>query len=288
MTLALHKLTLAWPNLVDGSSVSGGSYTSARPLGNVQQRELAERARSVDTDPANTQLLIEFDRRRTIGFIGIAAHNLSPDATFRAYVRDAADAVVVDTGDVLAWPPVLGLEQVAWEDPNFWTRQLDSEQRAEYTPFAWHVFEPTSLAHSVLLEINDAGNPDGYVEFGRVIVADVWQPDTNMSFGSQWGHDDSTTVQETEDGSAEFFDEAPRRRTFSAELGRLDQNEAFDVIARMQRVQGTSREIVILNELADTPQRHRRSMLARLVELDPITHPYAHNWTSSIAGREIL
>lgn len=288
MTLSMHKLTICWPNLVDRFTLSGGSYTSARPLANAQVRELQERSRTADAAEASTQFLATFDQRRTVGCVAIAAHNLSTNATVRIRVRDDGDATVYDSGALLAWPGLLGPEQLEWEDDNYWSGQLTAEMRAEYTPLFAHIFESVVPAHSVLVEISDTGNADGYVEFGRVFIGNVWQPAINMNYGSEWGHDDATTVTETEGAGAEFFDEGPRRRTFACELANLTASEAFNQLARMQRVQGISRELLIADELAQTPQSYQRTMLARLTSLDPIRHPYHRNWRKSIAAREIL
>jgi hypothetical protein len=288
MALATNKLTLAWLNLIERASLSGGSYTAARPLANAQVRELQERSRTVDTTPASTQCLISLDRRRTIGALAIAAHNLSVDAKVRLRVRDNEDATLYDSDWLAAWRPILGLNQVEWEDDNWWSRQLDSEQRAEYTPLFWHFFEPVTSAHSVLLEIDDVDNEDGFVEFGRLVVANVWQPRINHSWGSAWGLEDATQVTANERRTAEFFDDGPRRRTFAAALDYLEAEEAFGELSRMQRLLGISGEVVITDQLVDTPQSHQRTMLARLIQLDPFTHPNADDWRTTLALREIL
>ena len=273
MALDSRKVTLAPFNYVDKFTLSGGSYTAAKPLALAQTRDLGEFARTTDATTGSTQLLMTFDKRRTIGFVGIYVHNLSTDATVRVYVRDAADATVYDSGAFPAWPPVLGLHQVAWQDPNWWSRQPSEEDRAQYKAFAWHAFEPVATAYSVLLEIQDPNNSDGYVEFARLIVSDLWQPTWNMEWDNAWGYDPTTKVEAGDQPGVEFFQEGPNRRTFTFELGGLDVQEAFDQIARMQNVLGISGEIVVAHELADTPQRYSRTMVARLTQLDPIRHP---------------
>ncbi|MCK5769464.1 hypothetical protein [Algiphilus sp.] len=288
MALAQHKLTLAWPNLIDRCTLSGGSYTAARPLAHAQVRELQERSRTSDAATDSTQLLVTLDQRRTLGGFGIAAHNLSVDATVRIRVRDDSDTTVLDSGHLPAWPGILLPDQLEWEDDNYWFGQLTAEMRAEYTPlFAWF-FGPVVPAYSVLVEITDTANADGYIEFGRLFLGNAWQPGINMSYDSQWGHDDATTVEETVDAGAEFFDEAPRRRTFACGLDYLDANDAFNQLFRMQRVQGISGEILIADQLAATPQSHMKTMLARLTQLDPVSHPYHDNWRNTLAAREIL
>ena len=127
-----------------------------------------------------------------------------------------------------------------------------------------------------------------YIEFGRIILAGVWQPRINMSFGSAWGYDDATEVELTEGRDAEFFNVGPRRRTFSADLDNLEAEEAFNELSRMRRILGVSGEVLVTDQIIDTPQSHQKTMLARFTELDPVRHPYALNWRSSINLREIL
>lgn len=288
MPLALRTVTLGWPNYIERCTLSGGSYTAQRPLANAQVRELQERCRTTDTALASTQFLAALDRRRTIGAVAIAAHNLSVDATVRIRVRDQADATLYDSGELLAWRPILSINQVEWEDDNWWSRQLDAEQRQEYTPLFWHFFEPVTSCYSVLVEISDAGNEDGFIEFGRILIAGLWQPKVNMSFGSLWGLDDATEIETTDGRENEFFNEGPRRRTFTANLDNLEAEEAFNELSRMRRVLGVSGEVLVTDQIIDTPQSHQKTMLARHAELDPVSHPYALNWRTAINLREIL
>lgn len=287
MALSLDKVTLCWPNYIDLATLSGGSYEASRPLANAQVRELQELARTTDATTTNTKLTITLDKRRTLGAIGIAAHNLSSEASIRFTIKDDNPAIVHQSEWLNAWPSVLGLDQLEWEDDNFWLGQLNDEQRAEYTALVTYVFDLVVASYTVEIEIDDTANADGYVEFGRLFIGPNWQPENNMSYGAGWGTDDSSTVDESEGSEAEFFDEGPRRRTFNFALDVLDVEEAYSQIYRMQNVQGTTREVIVIHELQDTPQKHQRTMLARLQSLDPLTTDYHTNWRNSIRAREI-
>lgn len=287
MALDTNKITLARFNAIDRCILSGGSYTAEKPLSNAQIRDLAEYCRTTDTAPANTQFEITLDKRRTIGYVGIAGHNLTVDALARVRVYDDEDEVVHDSGWFLVWPAVLGIHQVAWGDPNFWNRQPDVDDRAEYKERVDCLFEPVSSTYSVLVEIDDEDNPDGYIEFSRPLLCEVWQPTTNMSFGSQWGYEDTSTINGGDLPGVEFYRTGPRKRTFSCELERLEADEAFNEIARMQNVLGITGEVVVFNDLRDTPQRYSKTMLARMTELNPITHPHALHWRAGLAFLEL-
>ncbi|KTG26218.1 hypothetical protein AWR38_17755 [Idiomarina sp. WRN-38] len=291
MALDPNKIVLCWPNYVPAATLSGGSWVPTLPLAHVQDRRLSVIAKTASLDPAATQFSITLPRRRRLHAVAIAAHNLSPTATVRARAyRDAGRTdEIADTGVQNVWPIVYALNDVIWGDDNFWNRRLSEDDRATYTPLMIVFFDERVIGTAVDVELSDPGNPDGAIELGRVILADAWQPEHNISYGVQHGYNSGTTMTEACDPSrTEYADEVTPKRTVSFDLEHLNEDEAFLSLHRLQRTQDIVGELLYVYSVTPSPANFARAMLCRQEALNPITHPYFANYENPMALLEIL
>lgn len=284
-----NKVTICWPNRVDQAALSGGSWSSSLPLSNLQDRVFAKKARTTSTSAAHTKCTVALDKSRAVAAIALAAHNLTAVATVRvrAYDDYAQTTLLYDSGAVLAWPGFYQLESYEWEDNSFWFGDQTLDVASDYTPLATIFFPDIVIARSLLIEIADALNPAGYVEAGRLMVANAWQPEINMSYGVQFSYINTTGVEETDDGT-EYFDRRSQRRTMDFALENMTQSEAFGSIYAMKRDLGIDREVLLAYELEPSTEFFYRTFIGRLAQVDPISHPYLSRYSSPISIREII
>lgn len=285
------KVILCWPNHVNQASISGGGWEPELPVSKLLDPTLAEQARTVDTDPANTQALVTLARSRPIGVIALAAHNLTAAADWRLTVYfDAAATDVAWQSDWLrVWPAVFSTSELEWEYENFWGGEFDDEDRASFTSLATLFLPNVQVARAVRIEINDTGNAAGFVSVGRVFISDVWQPEYNMSYGVQWGYDIDTQFETAGDENrTEYADPATPKRTVSFALDHLDREEGFRRALAVQRKIGLHGEILYAEASQATPESFATTFLARQVQVSPLSHPYFGIYTNSLALREIL
>ena len=277
MALDPKRLVMCWPNYIDSATLSGGSYVSTLPLGNVQDPRFAVVAKTASLATTDTQLAITLARRRPVAVVAIPAHNLSPSAQVRVRVyRDAAQTDQLwDSAWRNVWPVVYSLADVIWGNDNFWNRRLDEEDRSTRTPLLAVFFDDTYIATAVTVELSDPGNTDGAITFGRVFLADAWQPGYNMSLGVQYGHDSGTEISTAgDDARTEYADRVTPKRTASFDLDWLDESEAFLRLHRLQRTEDIVGEILFMPSITPSPANFARSMIARQQSLDPLTQPY--------------
>lgn len=284
----LNKLTICWPNRADQASLSGGNWSTSLPLANVQDRIFAKPARSVGVTTTATKMTVALDKSRAIAAVALAAHNLSAAATVRvrAYDDYAQTTLLYDSGQVMAWPSFYQLEQYEWEDNSYWLGDQTLDVASDYTPLATIFFSDIVVPRSLLIEITDTSNAAGYVEIGRLFVANAWQPEINQSYGVQMGYDNSTAVEEADDGT-EYFDRRRQRRTIDTVLAYLSQTE-FGSMYGMQRDMGIDKEILVAFELDQSPEFFYRTFIGRLSKVNPITHPYLGAYSFPLSIREIL
>lgn len=279
---------IAYPNRADEFTLAGGSWVGNLTLANLQNRFLGVVARSTNDALASTQFNGELNITRPVKLFALVNHNFSVSALYRlrVYSDPARTQLLYDT----TWLPVwesLSLAELEWEDDNFWTGAPEGEDISGYT-WTLPIILPTQ--HQVagfLLEIDDTGNPDGYVQIGRLFLGAGFQPVKNMSYGHRIGYETDTAVQTAWSG-AEHFDEKPLYRVQRLSLDNMDTDEglasAFDLVRKV----GVSKEVFYLHNPDDTIHKIRRSFLGRLRTLSPLESPYYNTTRMEFEIKEIV
>lgn len=282
----MANLIIAYPNRSDDAVLSGGSWQA--PLANLQTRLLAEVARSTNLQAANTQLSIALTKERPALLLALVRHNLSRSATYRLTAGSAADlADLYDSGWLDVWPAIYPQSTLGWDSPSWWDGRIAEEDRAGYPANLVHVLSATVFARYWRLELSDADNPAGYVEAGRLYLAEQWQPIVNCSWGYGIGWEDKSGVEETLDG-VEYFDQRPRYRVARFQLQHMSTDEAYGQAFELQRRQGVTGEVFLLSDPDDAIHRMRHSFLGRVRQLSPIEYASYNRHVTAFEIKEIV
>jgi hypothetical protein len=280
---------IAYPNRIDECTLSGGSWTAAYPLDLLKDRVIKRAARSQDLLAASTQLVVALTKSRLLRVIAIANHNLALDSTYR--IRMYADAglteLLHDTGVQQVWPAIYPTDTLEWEYDNFWEGTLQEEERQGFTWNLIHVLEQSTAARYLKVELVDPNNPDGYVQLGRMFLADEWQPAINMELGASITYESRSEIDEAVSGT-EYYEEREAPRVAQFTLGMMSEDEAMARALDMQRVVGTTREVLYMYNKDDTTHRLRRAFLGRLRRLSPVEQPYLQHFRAGFEIKELL
>lgn len=266
----MSNIIIAFPNRADEAALSGGDWLTLLPLSNLQNRRLRKVARSAGADLVDTQFDIDLAVSRTMKVIALVGHNLSVDARYRITAANNAGF----TGPVYqsdwenVWPAMFQSENLEWEDDNFWDGRIPDEFISGYPSILLHQLSGT-FARYWRIEIDDTLNPDGWVEAGRLFMAEHWQPVYNFAYGAGFGFLSRTTVEES-DGGAEYFGIKRAARIYNFTLPNITASEVYDRVFEMQRRVDVHGEILVIPDPDDENNRTRRSFLARMLQLNPI------------------
>lgn len=272
----MSNLILAYNNRADTpATLSGGSWLSALPLANLQDRVFAHVARSTDDALASTKFDLDLSQTRNIRALALANHNASTQATWRVRAADDAafTAVAYDSGWVDVWPDAYAIGFPEWEDSSFWDYKPTADERAAFTPLAIRILPQRLAARYWRVEISDVDNPDGYIEIGRLFLADAWQPEINAAYGAQTGYVTDTLV-ESSLGGTDYFDARPNRRVARFVLGAMTLDTGLARAFDLTRTSGISGEVLLVFDPDDTTHGIWRSFLGRLRELSPLEYPF--------------
>jgi len=285
----MSNAILAYGNRADGALLSGGSWQPTLPLTNLQNRRLAKTARSISLDLAATQFDADLGQSRLVRVIALVAHNASLGALYRIRFSAVADfaSTAHDTGWQPFWGVVYPFGSLPWGAPNWWTGQYSAEEVAASNATEVTILPRSLPGRYLRVEIDDAANADGYIEIGRLFIADGWQPVRNIIYGASLQWEPRTTVQEALSG-AEYFDERQPARVAKVQLDAMTEAEAMSRAFEIQRSVGVSGEVLFVWDPDDTTHALRRQYLARLRALSAIENPGPDRWRTPFEIKELL
>jgi len=280
---------LAYGNLIDAASLSGGSWLPALPLTNLQDRRLGKIARSTTAGTSDTKFDIDLGSTKLFRVVALVNHNFSLAAQYR--VRSSTvptfASTVDDSGWVDVWPVIYPFGTLPWGHPSWWGGRTSAEIIAGYRAPVVYTLPVSSNAQYVRVEISDPTNGVGYVNLGRVFIADGWQPVRNMVYGASLAWEDRSEVQEGPSG-AEFYNPRAAPRVARIALENMSQDEAMATAFEIQRTAGVTQEVFFIWDPADDTHSLRREFLGRLRSLSPIENPGPDRWRSPFEIKELL
>lgn len=200
----------------------------------------------------------------------------------------ATTGLIFDGAWQSVWPSgMIPQSLLEWEDDNFWLATLSANARAGYQSPYINLLASAQTLQYWRVEISDTSNSDGYVQIGRLFMASTWVPSTNYSYGAGLGYQDPTPVDTSLSG-AEFFDVRSRYRVFEFQLEYIASTEAYSYALELQRLSGTSGEVLVVPDSADTTNQPQRAYVGRLLQLGAITQPQPALFNVSFQIKELL
>jgi hypothetical protein len=281
------NVLLAYPNLTDAATLSGGSWQI--PLTALQDRRVSRVARTTNTTSSNTKFVADMGKAKKLTVVALVGHNLTTQAKWRVRLSDAADfsTVTYDSGWTNAWQVVFTPDMLEWEDDNWWDGTIAETDRAGYPGLLLCQLDRLYLHRYVEVSFDDATNVDGFLQFGRLMLASAFQPAKNMSYGASLGYETDTKVTRSLAG-AEYFDVKPGRRVKRFSLDWLTPDEARAHVLEMQRQLGVHGELLVMHNPDDKINMLRESFLARMRTISPLTQPYFAAFTNSFELQESI
>lgn len=270
--------------------MSGGSWSATLPLSNLQNRQVQRVARSTNDDLASTKFVVDLGSVKSVRALALVLHSLSANSAYRITGNDSAvfTTPIYDSGWLDVWPSgIIPVDQLEWENDNFWLGTMTAEQRAGYNVPLVHILPTAQSFRYWQFEFDDTLSTLGYVQFGRLFMAPAFQPIYNAAYSASLGYEDPTEVATALSG-AEYFDVRGRYRVHKFSLEYLDKDEAHNQVLELQRLQGISGEVLVVPNVDDAATFVQRSFVGRLRNLSPVSQPYFSAWSTSFEIKELI
>ena len=162
------KLTIAAPTLSDEATLTAPPAAPGAPVSNLQTSQPGEVWRT--NNAIFTGLHADLGAAAAVRLIALLYTNLSDQATWSLSAGN--DLTTINSTPRIHRPPRLARstrprDARGWRHVLFWLEEAAAARANRY----WQI----TLA--------DYGNPDGWLEAGRLVMAEPWQPQTNLDRG---------------------------------------------------------------------------------------------------------
>lgn len=276
---------LCWPNRIDNATLSGGLWLSALPLSNLKSRFQNNIARSQNLDSSSLVIDVDFGKKRYTTSVALVNHNLSLTSTVR--IRLWSDATkttaVYDSGFVDVWPRCYDTIKLRWCDENFWYGRVPSEQKNTVHSVFLHVISSeTFIANATssqyaTINILDNANTDGYVQIGRLFMAEDFTPVTNFVYGATISWNDPSSIDTALDGT-EYFELRTKYRKVAFQLKYMDHYEGTNKALLMTLDRGTTKDVLFVFDPSNQKLMQQRSFIGRISTINALEYPmFARN-----------
>lgn len=269
----MANILISYRDQVAGGGLSGGSWRSDAPLSNLQNNKPWRRARSSSDAAADSIVDVTFPEITGIRSLRMDFTNLS--TAFKYRVRAWTMASRVDGDELYDSDWVEGgsravFGSIPFGGPHLYDGYTAVDDPERGVPLI-HIFSGIVSSRFWRVEIDDHGNPSGYVEAGRLFMGRSIVPSINYGYG-QNGIEfiNNTLVANMLDGSKQ------RRRRFnprqvSFAFDYLPETELYADFYDFIRYSGFDREVAIFLDPESTGlQLQRTSFLGAIAQASPM------------------
>ncbi|BBK44115.1 hypothetical protein STVA_41350 [Allostella vacuolata] len=252
---------------MDGVAFSGGDWAPTLPLAGLATADPYEVARATSADAEDTVLTVDLGAQRLLDVVALLYANLSPAARIRVTTdegydsgwRDAYPVTHAPVGGYLPFgrPSADGRMPEDERDPRGvgWLLQLDA----------------AVTATTVTLEVDDEGNPAGYVQAGVLFVAKAERPRINIANGFSLLPVEEATVRRSRAGTLLGRRQWQRKRLAGA-FRWQHRDVALAQWYEAARMAGRTRPILFSAVTDMGHHADRMTLLGYLDEPTPVEH----------------
>lgn len=285
-------ITIFHSNASSNAVVGGGSWEPNSPLSYLQDPRPTSKARSTDAQLESTQLNVAFQRSTPLIGIQLVSTNLQSGAKVK--VTAFADALMTSVIFTHDWeqigdPPTPSLD-LPWSDPNWWSgiRPYDDPDNAGQDVLIF--FGQTYSAKYWLIEIDNTGNTEGYIEIGVLFMGEAFVPTMNFAPDSNsFKRVSRTSFADAANGSR-YFTRRRSSRALRVAWPALPSDEVLGEIDEMVRLHDIDRQFYVVTDPDRISTRQRTSFLATLSQLPEhsLQNVFFNNDIGASAGFEFL
>ncbi|EDP66835.1 hypothetical protein BAL199_17278 [alpha proteobacterium BAL199] len=284
----MGTVLIAYRNHADNAEFLGGGWSSELPAANLADRQPSRVARTASADPVDTTVDLDFGAQKPVRFVALIRHSLTQSGRWRLRLALSGEfsEPLLDTGWMAIWPASTPFGVGVWGEFH-WGGRLPPEEAATYGIAAIHVLPVPVIARHLRLELDDPGNPEGYLQAGRLVAGPAWQPRVNLQYG--WSIeqvDDSRTVRSR--GGQSYVDVQPKYRRLRFAFDFLERDEVFGHAYELERIKGVGGDLMVMADPDDLQHRHRHTVYGVLAETAPIANPAFGRFAKAFTVDELL
>jgi len=273
-------------NATDTATISDGN---SNILASLPQTNLTKSQRTKVVRTSNTSSLILNlnwgGAGKFMSGVGLMRHNLQSSATWRVQLYDGENQTgtqVYDSGTVDAIP-AKSLGDLDWGVDPLGASVFDGWDESNRFTTIWFT-QVTAL--SAKITVNDATNPDGYIQASRLFMGVALTPSINVTYGYSNGWDEATSQFRTEGGSL-YSDSKPQFRKMSMTLADLIPGERTGFMEGVRVVGKRNDFLVSVTPEFGGSQERDNTLQGKFTTLQPFINNRFDNYTVTFNIAEV-
>ena len=261
----MANLMLACAAITQKATLTSSMVAAGLPLSNLKTSPIGQLTRFLTPDEAYIQIDLG-ENPQAIDLIALLGHNASA----------AGEVRVVGAADV----PSL----TSAPDYDSGALPMTEGDALARNHFLLHL--PAGIALRYWrISMGDASLT--YIDVGRLYLSKVFQPETNMDYGTQEGFIDPSTIARTKSGRG-VPNERPKYRYAEFSLTFGSKEEMFGQAFDLDRWSGTTRDVLFINNYDDKPLLQKRTIYGRMAALNPVVNAYYQLFEKTYRIEEII
>lgn len=280
----MSAIRLVFPNAADAATLSSSpAAVGAMPVTYLQDQTRARIWRS-DSVVEAQHILGDLASYATLSAVALVRHNLTTSASYRLRLYSGTGqtgTLVYDSGTQSVGELVLGWGDFAW-GVGTWGAESAADWPVSY--FAHFFAEVQALSFD--LQIDDAGNPDGYLQAARLVLGQSWSPAAGGAapgLSLSWRE---TSRQVRTDGGTLRTDARDPYRRIAFDLNALDDDERSALMDKLRRA-GRRSDIFLSAHAGEGGATERDyTALVKLVESPDMIQPFFRRFRTSLVFEE--
>lgn len=259
----MANILIATTELVDaGTLTGGGTLADSLPATNLQTQQPGEAARW--TSLTGMYFVLDLLAAAAVNVLALLAHNGTSAATWRwrgaTSEANLTAAPGYDSGSVSLWP-------VTGWPAGYATEKLPS----------LIYLSPAQSFRWWRCDLDDAANPAGYFQSGRLVVDAAWHPGKNLKSDWELGYIDPAQPETAARGHLWPGPESNPGREWDFTLRGLTEDDVFANGYELARKRGTRLDVLAIRNPSLTTHLHRNTVYGLMSGPGRIRR-IGHNW----------
>lgn len=262
----MGNMVLAMPALSDAATLTGSTSPATLPVSNLKTKSIGQVWRALDAQ--NAYVVIDLGAAKAVNLIALLGHSGSSRASGRiraaASEADLTDNPAYDSGDL-----PLRSHQAGFD--NTWAAGVADEEAGalDTNHFIQWLGGNAETYRWWRIDVNDPNAT--YFDAGRLYLAHAWQPETNMNYGLSEGWIDPSRTGRTVGGKSMAV-ARPSFRWSEFTLSYASKEEMFNEAFDIDRLRGTTRDVLFIVDPDDLPNLQKRTIYGTLRGLQPVVN----------------
>lgn len=271
----MKNLRIIYDNAADRATLAASPVAAALAAANLQSDIKTDIYRSTGT---RATFVLSWPMAERIGCVAFPFSNLTSGGAMRVrlYAMPDDSAPVLDTGWVFACAPApfaprdfgilpLAFNAYRWGGVSTWGNGGGAAAVTWFAP---------ARGRRMVIDLDDARNPQGYIEAGRLVAGDYWSPQCNADFGAGLQNQDSSVHFRNETGDL-LTQKGSTSNKLTLQLSHLQSDDRMR-LARILRDNGkhTPMLVSLFPENPDPVLEQEYTLYGKASNLAAVTTPY--------------